>query len=332
MKKWHLKAYIRLTPAGWMYLLVTLGLGMASVSSGNNLLYLITAMLLSSLILSGILSKVSLAGLRGQCKFPLFAFAQENTKVELKLENKKKLFTSYGISLFSPSVEGRELFFFALPPRTKNAKELQFLPPRRGKVSLAFYARTSFPFGLVEKGNFLMKTEGIVFPSLCVQHRALKNVFSRYFGENPSPEIGGSGDFYELRPYQSGEEARRIFWKFYAKWGKPFVKEGERETHPGWIIRLITEEGANLEALEEALSLCTTFIYVFYRRDRAIGLWANNRFFPPSTRQEDILQMLRFLALFDKNAYSAETAARIPFHVQIRVGREPRAFVDHDAA
>ena len=55
---------LRQTPEGLIFLLMTLGVGMGAVNTGNNLLYLVLGLMLSLILLSGMLSDVVLAGVR----------------------------------------------------------------------------------------------------------------------------------------------------------------------------------------------------------------------------------------------------------------------------
>lgn len=331
--KHHLMAlrYFRLTSAGWLYLLVTLGVGMAGVNAGNNLLYLITAMLLSSLIVSGILSKLVISRLNVKVDFPLFLFANSQGELSCQLRNDKLFFSSYGLVFFSSHPGIQENFFFVIPPKSKVLQKISFTPQKRGAYSLPFYVKTGFPFGLVEKSLFLSTAEGVVFPELLVQHRELRNLFSHSFGEESSAYVGGPGDFYELRPYQEGEEARRIFWRFFAKWEKPMVREGERESRRGWVVRLVTEANPHPQALEEALSLCTTAIYTLFRRGKPVGLCANQRFFQPSSALPDVRAMLTYLALFEPESASSYSPP-FPCAVHIRVTQSPQVQVEGHVA
>jgi len=52
------------TRDGWWCLLVVIGLGVAAINTGNNLLYLLEAMVLALIVVSGILSEQSVRGVR----------------------------------------------------------------------------------------------------------------------------------------------------------------------------------------------------------------------------------------------------------------------------
>ena len=68
---------LRATRAGWCFIAIIFGVGFAALNTGNNLLYLVLALMLAFLVLSGLLSEASLRGLRVERHLPreLFALA-----------------------------------------------------------------------------------------------------------------------------------------------------------------------------------------------------------------------------------------------------------------
>lgn len=54
--------------------------------------------------------------------------------------------------------------------------------------------------------------------------KARRNIFGELAGNNISSKSGDGFDFYELRPYDYGEDVRRIDWKRSAKMNEPYVK------------------------------------------------------------------------------------------------------------
>ena len=59
--------------------------------------------------------------------------------------------------------------------------------------------------------------------------KARKQIFGELAGNNPSMKAGDGFDFYELRPYTSGEDVRRIDWKRSARMGEPYVRTFHEE-------------------------------------------------------------------------------------------------------
>ncbi len=66
--------------------------------------------------------------------------------------------------------------------------------------------------------------------------KAKKNIFGELSGNNISSKSGDGFDFYELKPYNFGEDVRRIDWKRSAKMNEPFVKYFHQEREIELII------------------------------------------------------------------------------------------------
>ena len=68
---------IRIKRAGWAYITLTLLIGIAAINTGNNLIYLIEAALLSFLAVSGFLGRINLSGLKLEIVFPDEIYARK---------------------------------------------------------------------------------------------------------------------------------------------------------------------------------------------------------------------------------------------------------------
>ena len=66
---------MKVTPVGVRYLLLSLAVGLAAVNTGNNLLYLLFAMMLSLILVSGVLSERALRRLTATRTLPPRLFA-----------------------------------------------------------------------------------------------------------------------------------------------------------------------------------------------------------------------------------------------------------------
>src|SRR5687767_16025318 len=75
VRRFFLSRTLRPTREGWWCLLAAVGVGFAAVSTGNNLLYLLEAMLLGLVVVSGLLSEMSMRGLRLTLRVPDEVFA-----------------------------------------------------------------------------------------------------------------------------------------------------------------------------------------------------------------------------------------------------------------
>jgi hypothetical protein len=65
----------RVTRQGWIYVLGIILVALAALNTGNNLLFLILASLIASILMSGILSSITLAGVELRLQLPEHIFA-----------------------------------------------------------------------------------------------------------------------------------------------------------------------------------------------------------------------------------------------------------------
>src|SRR4051812_25592145 len=84
---------LQITIAGRWFLALTIALGVVSLASGNNVIYLIESLLLSGLILSGILSERAISGLTVDIiRKPALAGAPNRDLVRVKNRKKHPIF------------------------------------------------------------------------------------------------------------------------------------------------------------------------------------------------------------------------------------------------
>src|SRR5690349_22923667 len=79
---------LRLTSEGTRFLLFTIGIGVAAVNTGNNLFYLLLAMMLSIVVISGLLSEQCLRRLDFRRHVPDLLMANQPTTVTLSMTNR----------------------------------------------------------------------------------------------------------------------------------------------------------------------------------------------------------------------------------------------------
>ena len=90
---------IHLTTEGIRFLLLTLAIGIAAINTGNNLFYLLLAMMLSLIVLSGLLSEQCVRRLEFHRHVPEYFFANETAIVTLWVANRKSYFASMSLRL-----------------------------------------------------------------------------------------------------------------------------------------------------------------------------------------------------------------------------------------
>ena len=87
------------TRDGWWCLLVVIGLGVAAINTGNNLLYLLVSLLLSLIVVSGVLSEQSMRGVHLEAEIPEEIHAGAPALFGALVQNGKRWLTSYSVTL-----------------------------------------------------------------------------------------------------------------------------------------------------------------------------------------------------------------------------------------
>lgn len=142
---------------------------------------------------------------------------------------------------------------------------------RRGRYRFGpLRISTRFPLGLVRAHVTLpSRSELIVAPQLGRLHAAWASLLeSEQIGdERQHPQRGVSdGDYYGLRPWQSGDSLRWIHWRTTAKMGRPIVRQFERRRGRDvaivldpWLPNEVAQRDEGLAEL--AMSLAATAIH-----------------------------------------------------------------------
>ena len=258
---WRPRRTIWPTRDGWWSLFAAVGLGVAAVNTGNNLLYLLSAMLLALVVVSGILSEAVIRRLRLATTFPDEIHARQPTLLGLTLRNIKRWTPSYSITLEIHEAGGARRFIYVPRIAAGDARLVTWEAtlPRRGRQRLGgVRVTTRFPFGIFLKASQLaMQEEVLVYPALePVSSARLRELGGS--GATHTRRRGRGTDLHNLRDYRPGDDPRLIHWKSTAKAGALTVRELEAETTLDARIALVgaARAGERLEAgVVEAASL-----------------------------------------------------------------------------
>src|SRR3981189_3723490 len=87
------------TRDGCWCLFVVIGLDVAAINTGNNLLYLLVSLLLSLIVVSGVLSEQSMRGVHLEAEIPEEIHAGAPALFGALVQNGKRWLTSYSVTL-----------------------------------------------------------------------------------------------------------------------------------------------------------------------------------------------------------------------------------------
>lgn len=310
---------LRFTREGKYFVGITIGIGMAAINTGNNLLYLLLGWLISMIIASGILSDICLRGIRITRSAPKRIFANRPFLMELCATNSKKRLASYSLEIediCQGHAVDKRCYFLKLPEGKSQHTSYRHTINRRGLYTFeGFTVATKFPFGLFLKARTEQSaSEILVFPA--VRSVALPPLLSQRVGDTLTNKIGRQGEFFGLREYRDGDDRRSIHWRSSARSERLMVREYEDESQRR-ITLLIdnalpqTRGEHEEQALEDAISLCASLAQAYLERGYALRLVARGKLIPFASGEMQTQRVLRALALLATATETEPFSARV---------------------
>jgi uncharacterized protein (DUF58 family) len=277
--------------------------GAAAVLTGNNLLYLIVAAMMATLLVSGLVSRLCLAALELDFLVPEHVPARRSVPGKLYVRNQKWIMPSFSIHVEGiraaggPTLESAVYFpIIAGGVTLDQTVQIQF--PRRGpyrKNSFAF--STSFPFGFLAKSALVeLLREVIVYPCIDPQP-GFENLVAGIAGEMESNYRGMGRDFYRIRPYEAFESARHVDWKASAHAANLMVREFTREQERVLEVYLDRDLSHDLDQwFEHAVDCCAFAVWRLATQGASIH-FRSNGILLRHPEDGDVYSILRYLAL-----------------------------------
>jgi uncharacterized protein (DUF58 family) len=250
---------LRLLRSGGLLLGGILGLGFATLNTGNNLLYLLLGALLGLIVLSGILSEQNLRRVAVHRMVPRAVTAGESVAMQYRLKNGRRQLPSYALTVREGA--GGAAFLLSLPPQSERIARARTTFPHRGAHVLGdLTLATTFPFGLFEKERVLTAHDVVlVRPRTTRRVRELRAA-GREGARMPvaaTPAAGAErGEFRGLRAYRPGDDPRDVHWLSSARTNEPIVREYDREHGRSYTLYLDTRSapGAAAEVAVEMVA------------------------------------------------------------------------------
>ena len=339
----------RLTREGWIYLAGIVLVSLAAVNTGNNLLFLILACLVSSILMSGILSSVTLAGVAMRLNLPEHIFAGQSVRAYLELKNEKLTLPSFSLRVEGVATKSQPaaallstpVYFPYIPGRQSVKQSVPLLFPKRGAYRQeAFRIVTRFPFGFLQKARRLdLLTETFVYPSVEATPEFLE-LLPGVQGAIESVAKGRGQDLYALRDYLPTDSARHVHWKASARSGSLMVREFAREDDYRVLLVFDPHSSAaepkatiaDTNRFEQAVTYCAALAWTFRERNALLEYRSDGADFPLAPATENIFAILRHLALVQplphdpRQALLAELASS-PETFKLIVTSQPRGSI-----
>jgi len=346
------KVEYKISRAGWLYFGATLLVALAALNTGNNLLFLILSCLVSIILMSGILSSISLAGIELRIGLPEHIFAGQTVRAHVEIINGKLTLPSFALRVEavvpknSPAAALLETpVFFPYLPRQQNMKQsvpVTFL--KRGlHVQDTFKIVTRFPFGFLQKARrIVLKSEALVYPSV-ESNSEVSEIFPGIDGSIESYHKGRGQDLHALREYVPTDSASHVHWKASARAGSLMVREFAREDdfrvllvldpHPGELPE--NSNTVSSERFERAVTTCAGIAWHFYQRNAFLQFRSAGIETSLAPAEENIFAILRHLAVAQPQPTEAQDAllqdlAASPDLFKVIVTSRPRGTIPNE--
>ncbi len=244
------------TTGGAVFIGLIVVVGFAAWNTGNNLLFLVLAFLVSALIVSFFFGNFALKKLDVKMRFPDTIFAGEPTPIIVSLHNRKRIFPTFSVvaevrgkervrsliaddlekmlpkmfarRLARPPIIRRTLDYFLNVPRRKNVEnKVEHIFENRGRFIIKdFELSTGFPFAFFRHRRRLpaQEVEIIIFPRVSVLEEELDNL-PLEIGKFVVSKRGMGQDLLSLRDYQPNDDFRSVDWKATARSNRLIVRE-----------------------------------------------------------------------------------------------------------
>ncbi|MGC8759916.1 MAG: DUF58 domain-containing protein [Bryobacteraceae bacterium] len=322
----------RITPRGVLFLTAALLVGAAGFASGNNLLFLLLAAMMSVLVISSFLSRLSIAGLELEVRLPEHVSARQPAPARLVLRNVKKRVPSFSIRLSGadPQVFPADLYFPVIPGGAAVETTVEARFPRRGlHAEDSFVFSTTFPFGFAERrARVTMRQDLLVYPSIEPQP-GFDLLLAEVSGDAEALFRGLGSDFYRIRPYIPFESARHVDWRATAKTGELQVREFVREQEHlvTLVLDLETPPGQE-EWFERALECCAYLAWRFAGRGARIR-FRSQEWETLVPLENDVYAILKYLALVEPRRRAAPLRPLDEPAVTVVFSASPARFQEH---
>lgn len=298
--------HTRPTRAGIVLIALAMAIGAAAFNTAQNILYLGLALLLGSLIVSGLLSWWNFYGCRWRLRLERHGRVGEALPLTIELANEKRWLPSYGLAVEAADardeLKATAYFGGSLSPGKIKKTERLVYPERRGMLEMRIASLGSaYPFGFLNKSIRDTAVCSAIIWAPRVNY-TLKREFS-----GKSHRVGttllrkGSGtELAGMRPYRPGDPPRAIHWKLSARAGRMLVRETLMESSPQVALVIETSGKQWTERRVDRLTaLVSTLVEDLYLEQKLGAVLINGGEEIRPRRLLDLHALLDTLALLD---------------------------------
>jgi uncharacterized protein (DUF58 family) len=273
----------RLTKAGRIFFAFLICLIIIALATGNNLLYLILAGMMSFMIVSGIESELNLRYLELERVLPAEIYAGIAVRIGYLVRNQR----NNSSRLLLSDVSRIKIERISREETDSVHSEVTFA--RRGYATLGrVVISTTYPYGLFEKSiSFPLEDRALVFP----EPRPFEPVYSS--GQRDTGTGKAKDSISHVRSYLPGDPLSSIVWKKQNQGLVSRVFEGGA----GMAGLLVLNPGLDMEM---KLSCASYVISELHRTGRPFGLVINRYFSGIALSRPHKIKIMEQLALAEE--------------------------------
>lgn len=269
LQVWFVRRTVRVTRVGGFYILLVIAMAFAAVNTGANLLYLVFAMLLAMLLVSGFLSESGLRKLSVTAAVPPATEAGAVIAVPVTITNRKRWSVSFALRVEPRGRPGLEIVSGGYAPkvgaRRSAEARVRVRFARRGRHPLGHIrVSTGFPFGFVRHAWWhATDTICTVLPRIGRLRRLPLPSPAGPLSQSTHAQGRGEDEFHALREYRPGDNPRRIHWRSSARMQRLLVRE-QRAERRGVAVVLVAGAVApagDASALDALADLAATVVH-----------------------------------------------------------------------
>src|SRR5215212_5290468 len=283
------------TKGGLVFLSVLGVVAFAAWNTGNNLLFLVFSLLLSTIFVAWAAARTSLRDMVVKARFPDHIYAGEPAPVIVTLRNTKRFFPSFSVLVEArgpqemkekkekrrrrPRRRRRRVqyarrtlaYFMYVPHRAAAEQRVEQLFEKRGhELITGFELSTRFPFGFFRRRRRLRARDVdiVVYPKPEPLGDEL-HLLPMNAGRLASARRGAGHDLFSLREYQPQDDLRHIDWKATARSRRlivrQFTAEDERRVTVALDTRMMDGAGEQDEwaRFERGVTLAASLVAHF---------------------------------------------------------------------